>query len=319
MKQSIRWSIFVALSAAVIGSASFAAEVKWPEEPVTIVVAANAGGGTDVQARLVAEYFRKHTGQDMVVEKQRAGSGTVAYEQVRNAEPDGYTLLYYHNSLFVSYYSGIYPHEPLKNFVPLGKFTESNGNAICVPKDAPYSTLDELVAAAKAKPDTIVAGIQVGGFPEYLIRLLEKAAGCTFKCVDAGNASNRLTSLLGGYIGVACLDPKQAEKYYESGDIKVLAICSPERVVAFPKWKSTGEYGYPSVNIPNGQFLYGPIGIKPELAAKMNEVFAKIGADPEYRAATQKMGRIPESLNLEDTYKASKAQDDTIAAIVGKK
>lgn len=276
------------------GNTKEIAETQWPTGDVTAVVAASAGGGTDIQARIVAEYFRKYTGHNLIIENQASGSGTVAYEQVRNAKPDGNTLLYYHSSMYIAYYSGIYEHPILESFTPIAKTTESLGNAICVPASSPYQTLDQLVKAAKASPETIVAGIQIGGFPEYLIRLLEKDGQCIFKKVDAGNASDRLTSLLGGHIDVACINGTNAVEYEESGDLRVLGICSKERVEDYPDWIPVGETDYPNVVIPNGQFFYAPAGTDQELARAMNKVFVQILEDPEYQEATKANGVIPD-------------------------
>ncbi len=296
--------------------AESAQNVKWPTGDITVVVAASSGGGTDIQARIIAEYFNKYTGHNLIIENQSSGSGTVAYEQVRNAKPDGKTLLYYHSSMYISYYSGIYQHNILENFSPIAKITESYGNAICVPGNSPYTTLDELVTAAKKSPNTIIAGIQIGGFPEYLIKLLEKDGECTFKNVDAGNASDRLTSLLGGHIDVACINAANAVQYEPGGELKILGICAKERVDAYPNWPSTTELGYPSVIIPNGQFFYAPIGTDPSLAQSMNDVFTKIGADPEFQAATLNNGVMPDVKNYEGTINAAHEADQNIKNIL---
>lgn len=291
-------------------NAGEAEAVEWPTGDVTAIVAASAGGGTDIQARIVAEYFRKHTGHNLIIENQAAGSGTVAYEQVRNAKPDGNTLLYYHSSMYIAYYSGIYNHPILESFTPVAKGTESAGNAICVPASSPYQTLDDLVEAAKAEPETIVAGIQIGGFPEYLIKLLEKDAGCTFKKVDAGNASDRLTSLLGGHIDVACINGVNAAAYEDSGDLRVLAVCSKERQEDHPDWIPVGETKYPNVIIPNGQFVYAPKEIDENLARAINKVFVEISEDPDYQAATKANGVIPDGLYDFDEVQEKAAESD---------
>lgn len=263
-------------------SAEISEDVTWPTEDITVVVAAAAGGGTDLQARIIAEYFQKHTGYNMIVENQNGGSGTVGYEQVRNAKPDGNTLLYYHASLFTAYYSGIYGYEPLENFTPVASFLKGTGNCLCVPASSSYQTMDDLVEAAKASPNTILAGIQVGGFPEYLIHLLEQDGDCTFKKVDTGNEADRLTSILGGQIEVAVISERNAEAYEESGDLRVLAILNDEPVDLFPQWTAVGETNYPDVIIPDGHFLYVPKGTDENLARAINKVFLEIAEDPDY-------------------------------------
>lgn len=285
----------------------------WPTGDVTMYVASSAGGGTDTQARIFAEYFKKHTGCNMIVENQSSGSGTVAYELVRTAEADGNTLLFYHSSMFIAYYSGLYEYGILEHFTPLAKITTSLPNALCVPIDSPYNSVDELVAAAKAAPETIVAGIQVGGFPEYLIKLLEKDGNCSFKRVDAGNANDRLTSLLGGHIDVACISAGTAVKNEQAGKLKVLAVCS-DRIDGYD-WASIIELGYPNVSIPNEHYLYSPAGLSEEQVKAMNEVLYAIGQDPEFIAAIKENDAIPSITDYDTTIKDWKAADQAVKAL----
>ncbi len=77
------------------------AESNWPQKDVQIIVPANAGGGTDIVARIVAAYLAEATGKNFTVVNQSSGSGLVAYETVRNAKPDGSTLLFWHTGFYL--------------------------------------------------------------------------------------------------------------------------------------------------------------------------------------------------------------------------
>lgn len=298
------------------GSAEISEDITWPTEDIKVVVAASAGGGTDLQARIIAEYFRKHTGYNMIVENQSGGSGTVAYEQVRNAKPDGNTLLYYHASLYTAYYSGIYHYEPLENFTPIASFLKGTGNCLCVPASSPYQTMDDLVEAAKASPDTIIAGIQGGGFPEYLIRLLEKDGDCTFKKVDTGNEADRLTSILSGHIEAAVISEKNSEAYESSGDLRVLAILNDEPVDMFPQWTPVGETNYPNMIIPDGYFLYTPKGIDENLARAMNKVFLETAEDPDYLKTCEENKILIDARDYEGVQEYVKEIDSCVKQLV---
>jgi len=287
-------------------------DVVWPTGDITVVVAAAAGGGTDLQARIIAEYFKRHTGYNMFVENQNGGSGTVAYEQVRNAKIDGSKLLYYHSSLFTAYYSGIYNYEPLENFTPLATFLKGTGNCLCVPASSPYNTLDDLVEAAKAAPDTILAGIQVGGFPEYLIRMLEDEGDCTFRKVDTGNEADRLTSLLGGHIKLAVISERNSEAYENSGDLKVLAILNDKPVDIYPQWTPVGETQYPNLVIPDAHIFYVPKGVDENLARAMNQVFLEIAQDPDYLETCKKNKIIIEARDYDEVQKYAAGMDENI-------
>lgn len=120
----------------------------WPTKPVTIYVPAKAGAGTDMHARILAQYIQKKTGQTATVVDQPDGSGTVAFESVRNAKPDGNTLLFYHSNLIAAYWTGTYDHT-YQDFTNLCITTDNGSQAFVVAPDAPYSDLEELVTYAK--------------------------------------------------------------------------------------------------------------------------------------------------------------------------
>lgn len=296
-------------------SGSAPAELTWPTQDVTVYVASSPGGGTDLQARIISEYFKKITGHNLIIQNQTSGSGTVAYEQGRTAKPDGNTLLYYHVSMNFAYYSGVYKHNILESFTPIAATTSSAGMCIVVPENSPYNSLDELVAAAKKSPDTIIAGIQVGGFPEYFIRLLEMDGKCTFKCVDAGNDADRTTALLGKHIDVTCISPKGAAQYEKSGDFKVLGMAGEKRHWQYPQYPTTIELGYPNVKLLNYLTMYAPSGIDPKLAEAMNKVFVEIGNDPDYQTKTKANAMESVAWDLKETQAATEAMDKGVKKI----
>ncbi len=290
-------------------------EVNWPTENVTLYVPASAGGGTDNYARVVAEYFKKVTGQTLVIENQAAGSGVVAYEAVRNAKPDGNTLLFYHSSLNIAHYSGLYDQDVMSNFLPIASITKSYGNVLCVSAKSAWNTLDDVVEDAKGRPDSIVAGIQAAGFPEYLINFLEKSGGCTFRKVDAGNANDRLTALLGGNIDICIMNANAAQQYEKSGDVRVLAICSSNRADIYPDWPSTQELGYEGVEIPTDCIIYGQAGMSQDLAEKINSVFLTMAEDPDFKEDLSSYGCMVDVQDLAGSYDAAKRQDDIAKSI----
>ena len=296
-------------------SSGNAAEVEWPTEAITLVVPAKAGGGTDVHARIAAEYFEKVTGQPLVIMNMPDGAGSVGYEEVRNAKPDGLTLMWYHPSLFVSYYTHTYNYSPIENFTPIVSMSKSDGNCIVVPASSPYQTLDDLVSAAQENPETIIAGIQTGSQAQFMIELLQLDGNCKFKCVDAGTDAERVTAVLGEQVDVTVFSATNARTYEESGDVRILAITGAERSQFYPDWPTAVEQGYERVSLTFHHVIYGPLNMDPAMVEKINEIFAGIEDDADANKKINDIGCTYKCYDVAGTYEVIKGQDETMKTI----
>lgn len=290
-------------------------EPIWPSGPITLVVPANAGGGTDNYARITAEYFEKATGQPLIIMNISDGAGAVGYEEVRNAAPDGNKLMWYHPSLFVSYYTHTYDHSPIESFTPIVSMSANDGNCIVVSADSPYQTLDDLVNAAKKSPESIIAGIQTGSQAQFIIELLQLDGDCKLKCVDAGTDAERITSILGGHVDVTVLSSSNASTYEESGNVRILAITGETRSDFFPDWPTAKEQGYDRVVYTSHQIIYGPLGMDEAMVKKINEVFSGIMDDTTANEKINALGCKFICNNVEKTTEIVAGQDTTMKTI----
>lgn len=290
-------------------------DIEWPAGPVTLVLPAKAGGGTDNYARITAEYFEKTTGQPLIIMNVADGAGAVGYEQVRNAVPDGNTLMWYHPSLFVSYYTHTYDKSPIENFTPIVSMSSNDGNCIVVSSDSSYQTLDDLVNAAKDNPETIIAGIQTGSQAQFIMELLQLDGDCRFKCVDAGTDAERVTSILGGHVDVTVLSSANAKTYEEAGSARILAITGETRSNFFPDWPTAVEQGYTQVVYTSHQIIYGPLGMDEAMVRKINEVFAGIMDDAAANEKINTLGCMFKCYDVEKTIEVVKGQDETMKKI----
>lgn len=290
-------------------------DVEWPTGPITLVVPAKAGGGTDNYARITAEYFEKTTGQPLVIMNIADGAGAVGYEQVRNAAPDGNTLMWYHPSLFVSYYTHTYDKSPIENFTPIVSMSSNDGNCIVVSEDSPYQTLDDLVNEAQKAPETIIAGIQTGSQAQFIMELLQLDGACRFKCVDAGTDAERVTSILGGHVDVTVLSSANAKTYEEAGNVRILAITGETRSDFFPDWPTAVELGYNQVVYTSHQIIYGPLGMDKVMVQKINEVFAGIMNDTAANDKINVLGCKFKCYDVDKTTEVVKGQDETMKKI----
>lgn len=240
-------------------------KAAWPTGDVKIVVPNPAGGTSDMAARLFADYVSKGSGKNVVVVNETGGSNTVGFETVRNAKPDGSTLLSFHGTALLNYFSGKIEYSIMDesaytfiNFIyePM----DTSVNSIAVSTDSPYETMQDLLDAAKAAPGTITCGDGFGSSAAVICGQIEMAADVKFKHVDAPDTTTRVTNIIGGQIDWAPLGYVNAQPYVESGDIRILAIDGTKVLDEnIPTLESLGCKG---VGFSSYGFVAGPAGME---------------------------------------------------------
>lgn len=230
---------------AVTASAAIAAPAMaqdWPDGPIQVVVPFGAGGDTDFNARVLSKYLEPKLGVSMPVVNITGAGGTIAARQVMGAEPDGQTVLFFNTSFLASTASQMVDFG-FDDFEMVAIVAEEPGTVISVPADAPYSTMEELVAATQADPGSIDLTANTGA-TTYLVGQQLNNAGAEFNFVDVGGAAGRLTAILGGNVDVSQNPVGQVLPYAENGELKVLATLARERSDAMPDVPTLRELGY---------------------------------------------------------------------------
>ena len=304
--------LFVVLA---VTSLSFGAlaDDQWPNGTVTVKVAANAGGGTDNIVRVLAAAMQQSTGEAFTVVNDSTGNGTVAYEAIRNAKPDGYTLLLYHSTMAIQYYQGAYGFNPAdeNNFTVIANVPNGgSSDVLVVPATAEYKTLDEFVAYCQANPG-VIFGNQNGGFGQLEFLLLNSRAALDARFVDAGGQADTIISLLGGNINACFIGDAAASQYAESGDMICLAVCDSKRSELLPDVATFTELGYDIVFKPT-PVLLGPAGMDPELVAQINAAFDVIATDED---AIKGLSNLNQSYTPSDPATAKQVWEDHCATI----
>lgn len=287
MKKIIALVLALALLSMIAGAL---ADAAWPTKTVTFKVAANAGGGTDNFARILTACLQKATGEAFTVVNDSTGNGTVAFESVRNAAPDGYTLLFYHSTMGIQYYQDAYAYNPAdeSNFTVIANVPNGGtGDVLCVPASAPYKTFEEFRTYCQEHPG-VFFGNQNGGFGQLEYLLLNERAQLNARFVDAGGQADTIISLLGGNIDACFISADAAAQYAEAGDMVCLAMCDSVRSDFVPDVPTFTELGYDVMFKPT-MIVLGPAGMDAGLVDEINAVFAKIAEDPETMEALAKM------------------------------
>ena len=286
MKKAMGLTIMAAAMA--VSTGVFAqTDVKWPTKPVQVIVPAGAGGDTDFNARQMARFFEKVTGKTMVVTNVNGGGGTIAMAQVQGAAPDGSMLFFGHTGmLIVNEVSGLIDY----------KF-DAKMDISCIPaidkgvvfiasKKSWLKNVQDVVTKAKAQPNTVIYGTELGGFSHLQGLMFAKQAGVQLKVVDVGSASDKITSLLGGRIDLASISFGPVKDYAATGDMTMVAQYSKERNPLLGDIKTFNEQGV-HFDMEKPYVIAFPKGTDPAIIKKMADVMQQITKDPAYAKALE--------------------------------
>lgn len=253
---------------------------KWPTGDVTLVVPAAAGGGTDIFARIVANYMQSKTGYNFTVLNQDSGGGMVAYENVRNSKPDGNTLLFWHTGFYVNNYSGTYQYNPNTDFTPISMLSSKNSTQVfVVSAKSEWNNIEDLANAAKAAPNTITYGCQKGGSAQLVAEILMQETESELRLVDAASQTDKITGVVGGNIDVAAISTGAAAQYVDSGDLKVIGIVDKASDPMYPDFTSAVDQGYENLFWTQNLCIFGPAGIEQSLTESIAAAFDGFSED----------------------------------------
>src|ERR1700716_2480980 len=182
-----------------LSTAVLAAEETFPSRPITILVPFAAGGSSDVVMRLVSRKVSESLGQPIIIENKPGGAGNVAALVIKNAVPDGYTLMMGHSGSH-AINATLYPDlkfDPVKDFTPIAPLISFN-NVLMVPQESPVTSAAELVALAKSKPAGLTYGSQGVGTGGHLLGvILAKRTGIKLVHVPYRGGPAALTGMAG--------------------------------------------------------------------------------------------------------------------------
>jgi tripartite-type tricarboxylate transporter receptor subunit TctC len=284
-------------AAAIAGvlTLSAAGAQDFPTRPIKIVIAFPAGGPTDFVGRIVGEKIKDELGQSVIIENKAGASGTLGADYVAKSEPDGYTL-------FLTTVGAVaitpnmranMPYDPIADFAPITQVVR-NTTVLATRADSPVSSVKELAALAKAKPDTITfASTGYGTTTHLALELFQSAAGVKFLHVPYKGAAPAVTDLLGGQVQAMFADLPVLMSQIEAGKLKPLAAASDRRNPVLPQVATLAELGYPDTQSDNWYGLLAPVRTPRAIVMKLNEAMTRALADPDVSRKLLASGAIP--------------------------
>ncbi len=212
---------------------------SWPESAVNLVVPASAGGGTDSNARVVAKYLTEEFGVPVNVVNISGASGITGCTEVLNAASDGYTMLYFDDNIVCNYALKAADFN-WDSFAPCGRIYEIPFYLVSTPA---YSSLDEMQAAAGARPDSVIFAGESGAFIGMLPYAMNSKLDISLKIVDGGQMAERLPLIISNQVHLTFAPMSQVADYYTTGDLSLLCTFGTERVADFPDIPTASECG----------------------------------------------------------------------------
>jgi tripartite-type tricarboxylate transporter receptor subunit TctC len=254
----------------------------YPSRPVRVMVPASAGGVTDLIARITADYLFARTSQRFVVENRTGAGGNLATEAVARAEPDGYTLgLVASGNLVINPY--IYqrmPFDAKTDLVPVAAIAEAP-QVIAINKDVPAATLQDLIAIARAKPESLKYASAGNGSTMHLAGdRFARLAGVKLVHVPYRGASPAVTDVIAGFVQVISVSAGPIVAFVRSGQLRVLAAASARRLKHFPDVPTSAEAGLPGYEMTTWFGLVAPRNTPDEIVQRLNGFIRDMLANP---------------------------------------
>lgn len=264
----------------------------YPNRPVKLVVPFPAGTGTDLTARLMAQYLQIALGQTFVVENKPGAGGSIGAMEVVRAAPDGYTLLFASNSATASNVALLksIPYDPARDLTLIAGVGEG-ALVLMVRADHPARSLDEFIEFARQRPSKLNGGYGSSS-SQISIAMLNKLAGIDTVLVPYKGIPLAITDVFGGSIDFTFVDTNNAIAQAKGGKLRALAVTSPKRSSVTPDWPTLSER-VPAFNVTAWFALLGPARLPVEIVDRLNVAMNQLLGQSEVRSKLAASGIEP--------------------------
>src|SRR5437870_327299 len=263
--------------------ASHAAAQEYPNKPVRVVVPYVAGGNADIWARTLAQKLTEALKQAFVVENKPGANGGIGSEFVAKSAPDGYTLLAVASGPIVVnpvLYAKV-PYDPVRDFAPVAQCAVYQ-YVLVTRMDAPYKTIGDLVAAAKARPGGLAYGSTgIGGGNHLAAELFGLASGARFNHIPYKGSAPALADLLGGQLAFMFDTVITSVPHVRSGKLRAFAVSSAKRASSLPEVPTMQEAGFAGFDMSQWQGVLAPAGTPRAAVQRLNAQIVKAMRAPD--------------------------------------
>ena len=292
-------------------------QARWkPERPITVYNPFAAGGATDIHIRFLAERVTKLLGQQVLVDIKAGAAGTLAPAQIVHAKPDGHMLACMSiNSLRYPHYHEV-PWHPLRDFTYVTGLS-SYTMGIVVRTDAPWQTIEDLIAAGKKEPENYNFGTSgVGGSGQLMMIEVDQATGAKFTHVPYKGSAPAVADVVAGHVDLV-FDPLSTQ-FIKQGKLRALAYFGGARSPDLPNVPSIRDAGVKGWedSLAGAFFITAPRNVPPEVLAKLRPWIGQILAEPDTVAALSRVQVDVQTLTPEQTSQRIRQVHEIAARVV---
>lgn len=291
-------SVALIAGAAIAAPMTVLAQAAFPTKPIRLIVPFPPGGGTDILSRLVAQKLTESTKWTVVPDNRAGAGGTIGLTEAAKAAPTGYDLVMGQkdNMVVGSWLYKNLPWDPTKDFSAVAHIAYTPV-IIATGVNSRFKTLADVVAAAKAAPDTITYGSPGNGTTIHLAGdLFEKAAGIKIRHVPYKGSNPAMMDALAGNIDLLVSSVPSAMAQIKAGKLRPLAVTSAKRSSSLPDVPTVAEQGFRDFDVTTWYGVFAPAGTPKDIVNTLNTEINKLLATPEMRDAIHAQGAEPQAM-----------------------
>ena len=274
------------------------AQAAYPAKPIRLIVPFPPGGGTDILSRLVAQKLTESAKWTVVADNRAGAGGTIGITEAAKAAPTGYDLVMGQKDNMVVgpwLYKNL-PWDPTKDFAPIAHVAYTPV-IIATSANSRFKTLADVVAAAKAAPDTITYGSPGNGTTIHLAGdLFEKAAGIKIRHVPYKGSNPAMMDALAGNVDLLVSSVPSAMGQIKSGKLRPLAVTSAKRSTSLPDVPTVAEQGFKDFDVSTWYGVLAPAGTPAPVVKTLNAEVNKLLATAEMKDAIHAQGAEPQAM-----------------------
>lgn len=275
---------------------------KYPENPITLIVPFSAGGGMDLQARILEKIFPKYIKEDLIIVNKTGGGGTIGWNELISSSPDGYTLGMTATEILMQPLVGETKYHYATALEPIAQISSTPHVLI---SNIEYSSknINELVQYMKENPGELKFGYGgIGSISHIFSECFDKRANVNTQKIPFHGGSEVIGSLLGNHVQLAFVNIGAAKEQLQSGKVHALAITGEQRLTdpllsQIPTLRESGI----DIALTVWYGIAVPKETPAEIKEKLAGVLEKISQDPEFKENTEKLGLRVDYLNAEDS------------------
>lgn len=262
----------------------------WPDRPLRLIVPFPPGGSTDTIARIIQPKLSELVGKQVVVENRGGASGSVGAIEAARAAADGYTWMLAYDNEATNQTVMRLPYKLSEAFAPVS-LVATGPLALVAHQSTPWANFQDLVAAAKAAPDSIgFASSGVGGLAHVSTTLLQQQGGFRLVHVPYRGGGPALQDALSAQVPLFMSNVVIISQHIKAGTLRPLGVTTAEETRHVPGVKSFAQQGFAGFEAPTWWAFLGRAGTPPAILKRMEEAFAGTLANAEVRARIEEQG-----------------------------